>query len=254
MLSTQILNIFIYFAMGFFIPVLSRFLMKFYPCSLHSYLGDMLKFNFKNKNKKNKANKSLYAKQYNLLKKQYLLNKILWGVLYVSLCITLSILIKKYINKDYPLISLYIILFLLGFSSNIDNRCRLIPDIITLPLLLVGFLNAVLCENSHISSTLIISPLNSIFSSLGAYILCSSLALIFYFKIPYAFGGGDVKLLTSLASFTGFENLGKILIISFIIMVGYCGIKKDKFAPLAPFIFSSFILWIFGEIIFEIIR
>lgn len=254
MLSEQILKIFLFFSIGFSIPSLSRFLMKFYPCSLHSYLGDLLKYNFKKKSNKKQNKTSLYHNKINTLKKQYFFNRILWGILYTIICITLTYLIENYIDKDYPLILLYIILFLLGFSANIDNRCRLIPDIITLPLLLIGFLIAVLSANSNSYSALTISPLDSIFSSLGAYILCSSLALLFYFKIPYAFGGGDVKLLTSLAAFTGFENLGKILIISFIIMVGYCGVKKERFAPLAPFVFSAFIIWIFAEIIFEILH
>lgn len=249
MLYTQIVKIFIYFAIGFFIPSLSRFLMKFYPCSLHSYLGDMLKYNFNNK-RKNKVNNTLHKAKYNILKKQYFYNRILWGILFLCLSFTLTFLFKNYVNKNYPLTLFIIFLFLLTFSSNIDNKCRLIPDIITLPMLLTGILISIYCKNNDIYSDFIISPINSIISSLSAYILCSCLALIFYFRIPYAFGGGDVKLLTSLASFTGFENLGKILIISFFIMLVYCGVKKEKFAPLAPFIFSAFIIWIFTEFLF----
>ena len=252
MLTIQILKIFIYFATGFFIPTLSRFLMKFYPCSLHSYIGDILKYNFKNK-RKNNINNQLHNNKYNLLKKQYFYNRVFWGILFMCLSFTLIYSLKNYINKSYPLILFTIFMFLLTFSSNIDNKCRLIPDIITLPMLLIGILISIYCKNNDIYSTLIISPINSIISSLSAYILCSSLALMFYFKMPYAFGGGDVKLLTALASFTGFENLGKILIISFLIMLIYCGIKKERFAPLAPFVFASFIIWIFSEIFFQIL-
>lgn len=252
MLTIQILKIFTYFAMGFFIPVLSRFLMKFYPCSLHSYIGDILKYNFKNK-RKNKLNNSHYQNMYNILKKRHFYNKLFYGILFLFLSFTLTYLLKNYINKDYPLILFVILLFLLIFSSNIDNKCRLIPDIITLPMLLIGILISIYCKNNEIYSPILISPINSIISSLFTYILCSCLALMFYFKSPYAFGGGDVKLLTALASFTGFENLGKILIISFIIMLIYCSIKKERFAPLAPFIFTAFIIWIFNEIFFIIL-
>lgn len=249
MLTTQILEIFIYFATGFFIPSLSRFLMKFYPCSLHSYIGDILKYNFN----KNKIKKIHYKYKHNILKKQYFYNKLLWGTLFTILSFTLTYFFKNNISLYYPLNLLIIFLFLLAFSSNVDNRCRLIPDIITLPMLLIGLLISIYCKDNNIYSELITSPINSIISSLLAYILCSSLALMFYFKTPYAFGGGDVKLLTALASFTGFENLGKILIISFLIMLIYCGIKKERFAPLAPFIFIAFIIWIFSEIFFIIL-
>ena len=66
MFTNRILTFAIYFSTGFFMPVLSRFLMKFYPCSMHSYFGDMLKFYFK----KNKRNVKLYNLKYNSLKKQ----------------------------------------------------------------------------------------------------------------------------------------------------------------------------------------
>ncbi|MCR5506448.1 MAG: hypothetical protein K6F04_01215, partial [bacterium] len=79
MFTNRILTIAIYFSTGFFIPVLSRFLMKFYPCSMHSYFGDMLKFYFKKKRYKVKVDN----KKYNYLKKQYFYNKILWGSFYL---------------------------------------------------------------------------------------------------------------------------------------------------------------------------
>ena len=64
----KILPLAIFFSTGFFIPVLSRFLIKFYPCSMHSYFGDMLKFCINKKQIKLKHT----HKQYNYLK---ILNK-----------------------------------------------------------------------------------------------------------------------------------------------------------------------------------
>ena len=71
---------------------------------------------------------------------------------------------------------------------------------------------------------------------------------MFYFKKPFAFGGGDVKLLSAVAAFSGFTELGKILMVSFAIMFVFCRAKKVQSAPLAPFVFAAFVLWIFYKI------
>lgn len=248
MFTNRILISLIYFSTGFFIPVLSRFLMKFYPCSMHSYFGDILKFHFNKKRRKQKLNKY----KLNILKKQYLFNKILWGTLYLILFTLLEILIPNYINSNYPLTLLFILLFLLGFSSNIDTRCRLIPDIITFPMLMISFLIASYTQNNGIFTTLNISTLDSIYSAIGAYILCFALALIFYFKNPYSFGGGDVKLISAISAFIGFANLSWILIFSFIIALFMLILKKERYVALAPLVFISFIIWIFLKILYNI--
>lgn len=248
MFTNRILISLIYFSTGFFIPVLSRFLMKFYPCSMHSYFGDILKFHFNKKRRKQKLNKY----KLNILKKQYLFNKILWGTLYLILFTLLDILIPNYINSNYPLTLLFILLFLLGFSSNIDTRCRLIPDIITFPMLMISFLIASYTQNNGIFTTLNISTLDSIYSAIGAYILCFALALIFYFKNPYSFGGGDVKLISAISAFIGFANLSWILIFSFIIALFMLILKKERYVALAPLVFISFIIWIFFKILYNI--
>ena len=248
MFTNRILISLIYFSTGFFIPVLSRFLMKFYPCSMHSYFGDILKFYFNKKRRKQKLNKH----KLNILKKRYLFNKILWGTLYLILFTLLDILIPNYINSNYPLTLLFILLFLLGFSSNIDARCRLIPDIITFPMLMTSFLIASYTQNNGIFTTLNISTLDSIYSAIGAYILCFALALIFYFKNPYSFGGGDVKLISAISAFIGFANLSWILIFSFIIALFMLILKKERYVALAPLVFISFIIWIFFKILYYI--
>ena len=248
MFTNRILISLIYFSTGFFIPVLSRFLMKFYPCSMHSYFGDILKFYFNKKRRKQKLNKH----KLNILKKQYLFNKILWGTLYLILFTLLDILIPNYINSNYPLTLLFILLFLLGFSSNIDTRCRLIPDIITFPMLMTSFLIASYTQNNGIFTTLNISTLDSIYSAIGAYILCFALALIFYFKNPYSFGGGDVKLISAISAFIGFANLSWILIFSFVIALFMLILKKERYVALAPLVFISFIMWIFFKILYYI--
>ncbi len=248
MFTNKILLFGLYFSTGFFIPVLSRFLMKFYPCSMHSYFGDILKFYFN----KNRYKTKLYNNKRNLLKKQYFYNKLLWGFGYGILFTTLDTLAPIYINKSYPLILLYIILFLLGFSANIDARCKLIPDIITFPLLLTCFLSAVYNTNYKVFSPLFISSFDSIFSAIAGYTLCFILALMFYFKNPHSFGGGDVKLISAISAFTGIVNLSWILGFSFLFALVFLTLKKEKYLALAPLTFTSFILWLFLKVLYII--
>ena len=251
MFTSRILTLSLYFATGFFIPVLSRYLMKFYPCSMHSFIGDIVNVNLHRKKAKDKVKHKLHLLRFNYLKKQYLYNRLLWGTLYLILFIFLEKTIQLYINKSYPLILLYIFLFFIGFSASIDSKCRLIPDIITFPLLMIAILINIYCQESSIFSPLNISSLNSIYSALGSYILCFTLALMFYFKNPYSFGGGDVKLITAISAFIGFENLGIILILSFITALSFLIVKKERYVALAPLTFASFILWLIGKILFS---
>ena len=248
MFTNRILISLIYFSTGFFIPVLSRFLMKFYPCSMHSYFGDILKFYFNKKRRKQKLNKY----KLNILKKQYLYNKLIWGCLYLIIFSLLEYLIYNYINKEYPLTLLFILLFLLGFASNIDSRCKLIPDIITFPFLMTSFLIASYTQNNNILSPINISSLSSIYSAIGAYFLCFTLALIFYFKNPYSFGGGDVKLISGISAFVGFGNLNWIFLISFAIALILFLFKKERYVALAPLVFIATIIWLFIKILYNI--
>ncbi len=244
----KILPLAIFFSTGFFIPVLSRFLMKFYPCSMHSYFGDILKFYINKKQFKLKHT----HKQYKYLKKQYLYTKLLWGALYLILFTLIGYLVKNYVSESYPLILLYIFLFFIGFAANIDSRCRLIPDIITFPLMMVAFLISAYCQNNKVFSQIYISDLTSIYSAISAYILCFILALLYYFKNPYSFGGGDVKLISAVSAFVGFFDLPWIFLFMFVAGIFYVFIKKEKFLPLAPMIFISFIVWLLLKILYYI--
>lgn len=225
------------FATGFFIPMLTRFLMKFYPCSLHSYIGDIIKFCFnKNRHKLNYNNK-----RHNYLKKQLFLNQVLWGILYLSFYVILTKINIFQNIKTNTLILFFIILFLLGFSANIDNKFKIIPDIITYPLFMLIFLLSTQLQNNQIN-IFEINPIYSILSSIITYILCTITALIFYLKNPYSFGGGDVKLLSAIAGFIGLKNIPILLFLSFIISILLFLIKKDRYVKLSPIIFISFLL------------
>ena len=235
------------FLAGFAIPQMSRFLMKFYPCSMHSYVGDLIRFSCQNRRKKHNVKIDNVVR--NWLKKQLFFNKLGCGFLLAATYVFLKYYINNFVGAGYPVGLLMGLIFLLGFAANIDKRCHLIPDIITFPMFMVAFLISAYVAEMNLYFNLSISPLDSIISAIVVYMLCFTIALIYYFKQPFAFGGGDVKMLSALAAFTGLTGMGHILLLSFIFMYIYCKIKGVKFAPLAPFIFAAFLVWLALKII-----
>ena len=245
MFIEKILYSTIYFSIGFFIPTLTRFLSKFYPCSTHSFLGDIIKYYFNKKTVKTIH----YINKYNSLKLQLFKNKLLWGFLYFIIFNLLDLFTMIYINQSNTLIYLFIYLFLLGFAANIDYKTGLIPDIITFPMLILGSFILIYTEINNIYLPIITTNLNGIISSLYIYILTTTLALIYYFKNPYSFGGGDVKLLSAIAILIGLKDTSIILIISSIITTILFLIKRIKSIKLAPIIFIAFLIWMFSKLI-----
>jgi len=199
---------------------------------MHSFIGDMFM---------RKRRKALDEnKRFNYLKRQYLIYKILSGLLYGTIGITL----KYWFNDSTTLIISSIILYLLQLSAIIDGKHRIIPDVITLPLLILSLFLQIYWNQSGIDNRLIITSLYSIISVINIYGLCTITALVFYFRNQYSFGGGDVKLLSAIAAFAGAFYTAYIVVISAIFMGIFCVIKKQGQAPLAPFVFYAFLLWI----------
>lgn len=243
-MTNLILKFFFYFSTGFCIPILTRAMAHSYPCTWHSCIGDILKYNFKDKIKE----QSLHLIRFNLLKRQYFYSKILYGTLFSSIMLALEFFIKIRISESYPLTALSIFMFLLLFSAYIDSKYWIIPDVLTLPMTLTALFISIYSQKIGINNTFIQQPFISIISSIIIYILCTIIALFFYQRAPYSFGGGDVKLLTAIAAIAGVEGTGMILIGACALALPYCKIKSSRNVPLAPFAAASFIVWIFTKI------
>ena len=217
-----------YFAIGFLLPVLGRRMIAAYPCCWHSYFGDMLKFYFR----RGDVIVSRKKPKHNLLKNRYNFSKVMWGFLYMIL-----FGIYGFVNPvDEVSVFGFIFLYLFGLAVYIDMKRQIIPDILTFGMLIF----AVMSGDAELA----------IINALVVYILTSVLALAFYFRHPYGFGGGDVALLAAIAAFIGLEATGFAIVFGSILMTGWCAWKKQRAAPLAPFVFAGVILWLFaGEAI-----
>ncbi|PIJ50499.1 hypothetical protein BL250_08075 [Erwinia sp. OLTSP20] len=115
--------------------------------------------------------------------------------------------------------------------SMIDFGHQLLPDILTLPLLWGGLLNAALTSASP-------SAKEAIIGAIAGYLLFRLLAgLWFLWRQEIALGGGDSKLLAALGAWLGWQHLPAILLIAsssallwLLVIVALTGQKPQRIA------------------------
>lgn len=221
------------FIFGFFTPYLARRFAKFMPATPAYALYRIFK-----RNKQISKDKRIKNIKYLKLKNRYIMRSIGCGII-VSACTFFMYLAKP--HEASWLSFLIIILFIL---MEIDKRTMLLPDILTVPLLIMGFSYA-----SFAGSFLAINPVYAVQNaSLGAILgfLIPTLAALFMVKKhPDAFGGGDVKLLSAIGAWLGVVNIPFIILISCIIFGISCFIKKQRAAAFGPSIAISTLIMMF---------
>jgi prepilin signal peptidase PulO-like enzyme (type II secretory pathway) len=181
--------------------------------------------------------------QFNTLKQRYFISKIFNGSIFglIGVFLYLGLGFKE---NALTLIFAYIFMYLLQLSAVIDAKYWIIPDVITLPMLACGVFIQKYWAETGIENILTISPLFSIISILAVYSLCTISALFFYVKNPNSFGGGDVKLLSAVAGFSGAVQIGYMVVFAGVLMGVWCAAERRRSAPLAPFVFCAFLLWL----------
>ena len=88
----------------------------------------------------------------------------------------------------------------------IDDQYFLLPDVLTVPLLFLGFGFSIWGGE--------ITPQMSFFGALYGYLLPTLSVFLVHPFIKDSFGGGDVKMLTALGAWFGFFGLSVLLMIS----------------------------------------
>jgi leader peptidase (prepilin peptidase)/N-methyltransferase len=173
---------------------------------------------------------------------------------------------KEKISWQYPLVEfltavLYLLLFLryglqlvtfvymffcsaLIIITFIDLKENIIPDVLSLPLLLLGFLMSFFLKN--------LSPINSLLGILagGGVLLLVAILGSFLFK-KEAMGGGDIKLAAMVGAFLGWQLTLLSLFLSFFTgaIIGIVILIKNKGEsdpiPFGPFIALGTIIALF---------
>ncbi len=170
---------------------------------------------------------------------KYPLVELLTGVMYLTL----------YLFYGFqPITFIYMVLCsVLIIISFIDLKERIIPDVLSIPFIAVGFIFSFFLKN--------ISPANSLLGILtgGGSLLLIAVAGTYLFK-KESMGGGDVKLAAMIGAFLGWQLTLLSLFLGFFLgsLIGIVILIKNKgkgeIVPFGPFIAMGTIISIlWGE-------
>ncbi|MBQ9034961.1 MAG: prepilin peptidase [Alphaproteobacteria bacterium] len=224
------------FIFGLFIPYLARRIGKLIPAAsgyilLHIFIpSHAMPWA---KLKKNEAYMELF--------KRYVMRSIGWAV-FTAAATVLFVLNFDNVYTWWYITFLWILLLL----AEIDKRFMLLPDILTLPLLLLGFAYAslqgfwlVLPEPNFMPYAL-----NSALGAISGYVLPLAASLFVIWKHPQAFGDGDLKLLAAIGAWVGFASVPYILLGACALFSFEWLINRQKIGPFGPAIIYATLIFV----------
>lgn len=118
--------------------------------------------------------------------------------------------------------STLVLISFLGLAAEVDRRSSILPDVLTLPLLLAG---------------LVLAPLGLEQAVLGAVVgfaLPVLAGLLLHRVRPGAMGGGDVKLLMALGAWVGPQGLAAVVLVALPVFAAERALQGARTGPLGP--------------------
>lgn len=172
--------------------------------------------------------------------KRQKLRKKLWSKLIVNCfisCIigTITVLLTNYFCPNYPFITFLILM--LALMSAIDEKFSILPDVLTVPSIILGFFAA----TYQLSG---ISPEASIIGAICGYIIPMITSALTHSFLPEKLGGGDVKLLAGIGSWFGITGLVFVIIVSIIPFAISLYIKRSREGSYGLSVYITVILYI----------
>ncbi len=208
------------FCFGLLIPYISRRFAKFMPASPAWAFWQIVK-----------RPKNTRAILKSPLFRTYLWRSLLCGLLTGILSFIFHHKFAAY-APEVKIIFLWTLLLL----AEIDWRMFLLPDILTVPLLILGFFASVWNFGFAI-------PSDSALGALTGYFLPTIAALFLVWKNRDAFGGGDIKLLAALGAWLGVEKLLYTIALASICQMFLALLQRRRAVAFGPALaFSSIII------------
>lgn len=213
------------FVFGLLIPYAARRFAKFMPATPGYALWQL--FRPGKKSGKHKINASLV---YTRLRRQFYYRSVMSGLIAMSASF-LAYEQWGVQHLGWRLAYIWILLLL----AEIDYRTLVLPDILTVPLLIMGY----------VVSVFGVGFVGAEMSALGAaagYLLpvVSSLALVW--KNKDAFGGGDIKLLAAVGAWLGIELLLYVILASAAVFAVYAAVRRRRSGAFGPAVAFSAIM------------
>lgn len=205
------------FLFGILIPYMARRFAKFMPATA-AYALYRLVWPVKTVSDEKKRANPYYQK----LMSAYVMRSLGYGI--ISAAVSYAAVLRFGTPHIWWYLSFIWILLLL---LEIDYKTMYLPDILTIPLLLTGFLCAVLVGDWS-------GPAESSVGAAAGYVLPIIASLFLVWKNKDVFGGGDIKLLSAVGAWLGVEELLYVIILSCVIFGGYALLKRKRSGAFGP--------------------
>lgn len=214
------------FIFGLFIPFLARRIGKLMPATMGYVLLRLFVPYRLISYKKLEA-----SRKYMELFKRYLMRSVGWGIFTAAASYLFAVKFADGFCGWY-LAFLWILLLLV----EIDKRFMLLPDILTWPLLVLGFAYA--AQNGPWLATVDVNFLsyaeNSALGAIMGYAIPVIASMFLVLKYPEAFGGGDIKLFCAIGAWVGMEIIGYIILASCLVFGVICLVNKKRVGAFGP--------------------
>jgi len=223
------------FVYGLLIPYLARRIGKLMPATMGYILLKLFVPTNSVSYKKLEQNP-----KYMELFKRYVMRSVGWGIFTAAA----SYLFATDFGTNFAwwyVAFLWILLLLV----EIDKRFELLPDILTWPLLILGFAYA--AQHGTWLETADINFLshtqNSVLGAMMGYIIPVIASMFLVWKYPDAFGGGDIKLFCAIGAWVGMDVIAYIILASCLIFAIICLINKKRVGAFGPsIVYATLIL------------
>ena len=209
------------FIAGASVPVIARRFGKFIPTDPGETLCRLI-----HKPRFPKSPSKKRTKRFQQLWKKLALSAFLWG----GVCAALfGVLTLTFPANQVPWLEAFV--YILALLAAIDKRFYLLPDVLTVPLLLLGVSWSVFANGLPVTE--------SIGGALYGYLLPTLSVLLTYRFIQNGFGGGDVKMLAALGAWFGILDTTVLLMIS-VILFSFCAlIRRKRSDAYGPYLAAS---------------
>ena len=168
---------------------------------------------------------------YMRLWRRYMMRSLGWGIFTAAMTCLFAL------NFDTTFVWMYIVfLWILLLAVEVDKRFMLLPDILTLPLLILGFAYAAM-QGYWLALTepyFIGYAANSALGAATGFIIPLVASLFVVWKYPDAFGDGDIKLLTAIGAWVGFQVISYIILAACVFFAVNCLINKQRAGAFGP--------------------
>ncbi len=209
------LDVILSFIMGFLIPFIARRFGKVLPATTGTIL-----FQLPHLPRFPKVHNPLQHAQFNTQWKRLLVHATIMGALMSGLCA-----ITYYLPSHLQLYALFFAWIILC-AAETDKRYYILPDCLTIPLMLVGFLFA--------TQTNAISPSQSVYGAFFAYFITVFSVFLLSFNKHPIFGAGDSKMAIALGTWLGVQGLNYTILLSFFLFVLYSFLTQKKSGAYGP--------------------